>query len=82
MQQRYIYNTNIYKAIIIPDGIYQTNNKLFVTVNPKNTCKLEFSNHLWLIFIDQPQSDVVVISVITFQIYKMLVTKLKTWNRF
>ena len=34
------YDTNIHKAMIIIDGIFQTNNKLFVTVHPKNVCKL------------------------------------------
>ena len=30
------YNRNIYKAMKIPDDIYQTNKKSFVTVQPKN----------------------------------------------
>ena len=51
---------NIHKATIIQYGIFQTNFKLFVTVHPKNACKLEFSDHLWLRFIDQPQSDVII----------------------
>ena len=29
------YNNNINKAMIIPDGIFQTNNKLLVTVDTK-----------------------------------------------
>ena len=33
---------NIHKDMRITDGKFQTNNKLFVTVNPKNACKLEF----------------------------------------
>ena len=53
--------------------VFQTNKKLFVTVNPKHPCKLEFSDHLWLPFLDKPQSDVVVFAIICFQIYKMLV---------
>ena len=40
------YNTNIYKAVRIPRGMFQTNKKLFVTVHPKNTCKLDFSGSL------------------------------------
>ena len=71
------YDTNIYKAVRIADGIFQTSNKLFVTFHPKNVCKLEFSDNLWLPFLDQPQSDVMVFSIITFQMYKILVIK---WN--
>ena len=58
-------------------GIFQTNNKLFVTINPINACKLELAGNLWIPFLDQPQLDVVVFSIITFQIYKILVPKWK-----
>ena len=51
----------------ITDGIFQTNKKLFVTVHPKNARKLEFADNLWLPFVDQLQSDVVVFETITFQ---------------
>ena len=51
---------------------FQTNKKLFVTVNPKKSCRLEFSDHLWLPFIDQPHSDVVIFAIIYFQIYQNL----------
>ena len=54
--------------MIIPDEIYQTNQKLFVSVQPKNACKLEFADHLWLPFLDQPQSDIVFFAIITFKI--------------
>ena len=37
---------NIHKAMIIPVDIYQTNKKLFVTVLPKNACKLEYADYL------------------------------------
>ena len=57
--------------------IYQTNKKFFVTFQPKNACKLEFSDHLWLPFLDQPQSDIVVFAIITFQLHNILVTKWK-----
>ena len=40
-------------------------------------CKLEFADNLWLPFLDRPQSDIVVFAIITFQIYKILLTK---WN--
>ena len=36
---------NIHKDILNPVDIYQTNKRLFVTVQPKHTCKLEFSDH-------------------------------------
>ena len=41
----------------IPDRIFQTNKKLYVTLNTKNIQNLEFDNHLWLPFIDQPKSE-------------------------
>ena len=47
--------------MIIPVYIHQTNTKLSVTVKTKNACKLEFTDHLWLPFLDQPQSDIVVL---------------------
>ena len=51
---------NIHKYMRIPDAIFQTNKKWFVTIYPKNVCKLEFTDPLWLLFIDQPMSDFVV----------------------
>ena len=48
-----------------------------MTVYPKNACKLEFSGHLWLTFIDQQQSDVVFFVIITINVYIILVKKLK-----
>ena len=36
-----------------------------------------FLDHLWLQFLDQTQSDIVVFAIIYFQIYNMLVTKWK-----
>ena len=49
--------------------------KLFVTINPKKTCKLEFVDHLWLPFLDQSQS--VVFEIIYFHMYIILVTECK-----
>ena len=40
----------------------------------KNACKLEFVDHLWLTFLDQPQSDIVVFEIINFHIYNILVS--------
>ena len=48
-----ICDKNIHKAMITPVDIYQTNKNCFVTVQPKNACKLEFVDHLWIPFIDQ-----------------------------
>ena len=46
-------------------------------VNLKTPCKLEFADHLWLPFLDQPKSDVVVFPIVSFRIYKILVTECK-----
>ena len=40
---------------------------------------MEFSGHLWLPLLYQPQSEIVVFEGFTFQIYKILVTKWKHW---
>ena len=50
------YDINIHKAIIIPAYIHKINKKFTVTVQPNNSCELEFADHLWLPFLDQPQS--------------------------
>ena len=74
------YDINIHKDMRIPVDIYQTNKKLLNIFQPKNICKLEFADHLWLPFLDQPQLDIVFFATITFQVYNILV-KMKTWNR-
>ena len=63
--------------MIITVEIQQMNKKLFVTNQLKDACKLEFADHLWLPFFDQPQSDILVFAIITFKIYNILVTKWK-----
>ena len=65
---------NIHKDVQIPVDIYQITKNFFVTVQPKNACKLEFADHLWLLFLYKPQSDIVVFIIITFHIYIILVT--------
>ena len=65
------------KGYNIPDSICQTNKKIFVAINPNNGCKMEFADYLSLPYLDQPYSDVVVFANISYQIYKILVTK---WN--
>ena len=55
-----IFDRNIHKAIQIPVNIYQTNKIFFATVQPKKPFKLEYAGHLWLPFLDNPQSDIVV----------------------
>ena len=42
---------NIHKAMIIHFDICEANKKITVTVQPKNVCKLEFADHLWLPFL-------------------------------
>ena len=59
-RKRRIYDNIIHKDMRIPVDIYQRTKKVFVTVQPKNTCKLEFVDHLWLPFLDKPQSGIVV----------------------
>ena len=71
-----ICNRIIHKVMIILFDIHQKNINYLLQLK-KIACKLEFSDHLWLPFIDQPQSDIVVFAMITFQIYNILVTKWK-----
>ena len=66
---------NIHKAMRIPVDINEK--KFTVTVQPKNSCKLEFLDHLWLPFIDQSKYDILVFAIINFQIYNILVSKCK-----
>ena len=58
-------------AMGIPDRICQTNKKLFVTVNPKCSCKLEFTDHIWLRYLDQPQWYVLVFEIFFLEAKKM-----------
>ena len=55
---------------------FQTNKKLFVTVHPKNACKLEFYNHLWPTISRSHTVRCCILSMI-FQLYKKLVTQWK-----
>ena len=68
---------SIHKATGILVYIRQTNNKFSVLVQPKNACKLEFSYYVWLPFLYQPQSDIVLFAMINFHIYNIIVTKCK-----
>ena len=68
---------NKYKDLKFLYLIYQNSKRLFVRVNPINIYKFEFSYHLWLPFLDQPQSDVVFFAIIYFQIYKNIVIEWK-----
>ena len=74
-RKRRKYDPDIHKDMRATDKGFQTNKKLFVTVHPKITCKLELADHLWLPFIDQPWLDVVVFAINNFQIYNILGTK-------
>ena len=57
-----------------------TNKKLLLTFHPKNVSKLEFADNLWLTFLDQPQSDILIFAMINFHIYNSG-NKMETWNR-
>ena len=72
-----ICDRKIHKDMKIPVDIHERNKKFIVTVQPKNACKLEFVDNLLLPFLDQPQSHIVVFSVISFQIYRIIVSKWK-----
>ena len=72
-----ICDRNIHKAMQITVGFYQRNKKLFVTIQPTSAYKLEFIDHLWLPFLDQPQYDIVVFSIINCHIYNIIVAKCK-----
>ena len=71
-RKRKKFDINIHKAMRIPVKIYQTNKK-FVTVKPKNVCKLEFADRLWLPFLDKPKSDILVFTINIFHIYIILI---------
>ena len=34
------YDKNTHKTMIIPDGKFPTNNRIFVILHPRNACKL------------------------------------------
>ena len=57
---------SIHRNMGINAYINQTNKNFSVTVQPKNACKYEFADHLWLPFLDQQQSDIVVFAIIIF----------------
>ena len=63
----------IHKAVIIPVEIHERNKKFTVTVKPKNAGKLEFLDHFWLPFLDQPQYDILVFAITTLHIYNIIV---------
>ena len=48
------FDINRHNAMRIPDGIFQTHKKLFLSVNPNKICKLESAGHLWLQYNDRP----------------------------
>ena len=54
VRKRRICDRKIHKALIIPVEICETNKKFTVKVQPKNACKLELVDHLWISSIDQP----------------------------
>ena len=50
-----VHNLKRHKAKIIPDRTYKIENKPFVTTHPRNAYMVEFPDHIWIPFIDQPQ---------------------------
>ena len=62
LRKRRRRDRKIHKAMRIPVDIHERNERFTVTDQPKNACKLEFADHLWLPVLDQPQSDIVVFS--------------------
>ena len=60
---------NRQKAMEIRKRNFPKQTKLFVTVHPRNACKMVFPDHLWLPFLDQLQSDKAVFSNIYSGIY-------------
>ena len=46
---------NKHKVVRIPDLICQNNKTFFMTVHPRNVCKMEFDYCLWLSFLVQTQ---------------------------
>ena len=49
-----------------------------MTVNPKNSYKMNFTDHLWLQFLDQPQSDAVLFAINFF--LKHILNILTDWK--
>ena len=66
-------NIQISMKIIVDS--HETNKNFTITVQQKKACKLEFADHLWLPFLDKPQSDIVFFAIINLQIYHILVSK-------
>ena len=44
-RKRRICDRNIHKAMIIPVEIHEINKEFTVTIQPKQSCKLEFEDH-------------------------------------
>ena len=58
----------IHNDMRIPVDSHQTNKNFSATFQQKKACLSEYADYLWIPFIDQPQSDIVVFVIITFQI--------------
>ena len=61
-----ISDKKTHKATRITIEIHERNKKFTVAVQPKNACKLESVDHLWLPFFDHPQYEIVVFAILTF----------------
>ena len=70
-------NEKKHKGMIIPHILYKIEKKVFVTVHPRNSYRVEFSDYLLIQFIYQPQSAVFIFDMIYFDMYKYPVTERK-----
>ena len=66
-------NVNKHKAIRITDRIFH----FVLEVNTRNACKMKFTDHLWLPFLDKPQSDDILFAMIYLSANKNIVTERK-----
>ena len=44
--------------------------QLVVTIHPKHSYRVSFTDYIWLTFLDQPQLDKVNFAIIYFEVYK------------
>ena len=61
----------------IPVDIHAINKKFTVALQPSNAYKLEFVDHLMILFIDQTHYEILVFAIINLQIYNIILSKWK-----
>ena len=72
-EEKIKWNQYKQRAVVINYIIYRREETI-ATIHPKNAYKLEFPDHLLLSFIEQPQSNEAAFAIISFGVYKYLVT--------